>query len=91
MEPTIICLNSEALEELIDKIVIYINQVHQMETNDWITTETAMQLLGISSSTTLSRLRSEGKIRYSQPMHKVILYSRKSIWDYLNNHAKNTF
>lgn len=87
----IISLNSDAFLALIDKIVTYVKQAHDLQDNDWLSTEQAMNLLQISSPTTLSKLRNEGQIRYSQPMHKLILYSRTSILAYLDKHAKNTF
>jgi len=50
-----------------------------------------MQLLRITSRTTLQKLRDEGSIRFSQPTRKLILYDRDSILQYLENHAKDTF
>jgi hypothetical protein len=50
-----------------------------------------MQLLNIKSKTTLQKLRDEGKIRFSQPQKKIILYDRDSIDTYLQQHARNTF
>ena len=91
MEPKIIHLDSEALEALIDKVVGYIKHVHQIKDIDWISTEEAMKLLQITSPTTLSRLRKEGKVKYSQPMHKVVLYSRESIVSYLNKNSRDVF
>ncbi len=37
------------------------------------------------------KLRDEGKIRFSQPEKKIILYDLDSIHAYLNHHAKSTF
>lgn len=53
----------------------------------WIGDDEAMHLLRIKSKTTLQRLRDEGSIRFSQPMHKVILYDRESILDYIEEHS----
>ncbi|MEP7218857.1 MAG: helix-turn-helix domain-containing protein [Bacteroidota bacterium] len=50
-----------------------------------------MRLLNIKSRTTLQKLRDEGKIRFSQPQKKIILYDRDSIEAYLQKHAHNTF
>jgi hypothetical protein len=87
----IISLESPAFKVLIEKLIAYVRHVHDLQDNDWISTEQAMNLLQISSPTTLSKLRNEGQIKYSQPMHKLILYSRTSILAYLDKHAKNTF
>ncbi len=87
----IISLESSAFHALIDKVLAYVKDAHDLNDTDWLSTQRAMELLQITSPTTLSRLRNEGKIKYSQPMHKIILYSRQSILDYLDKHAKHTF
>ncbi|MEZ2413922.1 helix-turn-helix domain-containing protein [Muriicola sp. E247] len=53
--------------------------------------EEAMHILRIKSTTTLQKLRDEGKIRFSQPQKKIILYDRDSLNVYLENHARETF
>jgi hypothetical protein len=50
-----------------------------------------MTMLRITSKTTLQKLRDEGKIRFSQPEKKLILYDVDSIYEYLNKHARDTF
>ncbi len=55
----------------------------------WISPNEAMQLL-ITSKTTLQKLRDEGKIRFSQPEKKLILYDIHSIDEYLEKYAKKT-
>jgi len=45
----------------------------------WILVEDALKLLGIGK-TTLQKLRNEGKIIFSQPSRKVILYDIQSIF-----------
>ncbi len=57
----------------------------------WIDGDEAMRLLNITSKTTLQRLRDEGKIRFSQPQKRIILYDRNSIDDYLELHAREPF
>ena len=59
--------------------------------NKWILEEEAMKMLGKIGKTQLWRLRSKGKIRYSQPSRKIILYDRDSILEYLEKHAHDTF
>lgn len=89
----IICLESEALEALIDRVVLYIKEAHDLKGKEelWITPEEAKKKLNISSDTTLMHLRNQGKIRYTQPMRKLILYDRLSIEEYLQENAKDTF
>ena len=50
-----------------------------------------MTMLRITSKTTLQKLRDEGKIRFSQPEKKLILYDVGSIYEYLNKHARDIF
>lgn len=84
------CLEDKAFYELLDNVIAYVKENHQ-EKNRWISDEEAMRLLNIKSKTTLQSLRDEGKVRYSQPQKKIILYDRLSIDTYLEKHAKNTF
>ena len=57
----------------------------------WIDGEEAMLLLNIKSTTTLQKLRDEGKIRFSQPQKKIILYDRDSISEYIERYVRETF
>ena len=50
-----------------------------------------MRELRIKSTTTLQKLRDEGKIRFSQPQKKIILYDRNSIVEYIEQHVRETF
>lgn len=88
----VICLQSEAFYELIDTVVNRVKMDRQGHTLDkWISDSEAMQMLRISSKTTLAVLRDGGDIRFSQPRKKIILYDRESINQYLEKHAKDTF
>ncbi len=53
--------------------------------SDWIRTEKAKKLLGVKSKSKMQQLRDYGEIEFTQP-GKIILYSKKSIIDYLNRH-----
>lgn len=48
----------------------------------WISREEAMQKLRITSKTTLQKLRDEGKIRFSQPEKKIILYDVSPAYEF---------
>jgi len=50
-----------------------------------------MGILKIKSTTTLQKLRDEGKIAFSQPQKKIILYDRDSINEYIAAHVRETF
>ena len=87
----VICLQDDAFYALIKEVVNQIKQENNLKTDKWITGEEAMKKLRITSKTTLQTLRDEGKIRFSQPMKKHILYDSDSIDEYLDKHSKGTF
>ena len=87
----VICLESEALFSLVEQVVERIKEKNNITHDKWIDGETAMKLLGIKSKTTLQFMRDNGKIRFTQPKRKIILYDRDSIMEFLDNNAKDTF
>ncbi len=88
----VVCLQEEAFYKLFDKVVEHLKQNQKEETPfKWIDGDEAMKLLSITSKTTLQKLRDEGKIRFSQPQRRIILYDRNSIDEYLELHARETF
>ncbi len=87
----VVCIEEQAFYSLFDKVVDYVDQKYQKKQRQWIDGEEAMELLNISSKTTLQKLRNEGKIRFSQPQPRIILYDSHSINEYLDKHARNTF
>jgi hypothetical protein len=87
----IICMESEAFYALVDRVVDRLKKQHKKEQNIWIDEEEAMELLRIKSKTTLQKFRDQGKIRFTQPTRKLILYDRNSILEFLESHAKDTF
>ena len=96
MDPThfsanIICLETQAFYALIEEVVERIREKETGGQELWIGESEAMKLLGIKSKTTLQKYRDEGKIRFSQPSRKVILYDRGSILGFIEQNAKDTF
>ena len=87
----VICLEDRAFYALIDEVVARLKEKQGQDLDKWVSGEQAMQLLNIKSKTTLQTLRDEGKIRFSQPQKKIILYDRDSINTYLEQNAQNTF
>jgi hypothetical protein len=87
----VICLESKAFYALIEEVVDRIEKKENIVEEKWISDIEAMQLLRISSKTTLQKLRDEGAIRFTQPSKKLILYDRKSLLEYLEKHVKETF
>ncbi|MEP7165220.1 MAG: helix-turn-helix domain-containing protein [Ferruginibacter sp.] len=87
----IICLEEAAFYKLVEQVVERLNNSKGEKKEKWISDEEAMGLLHIKSKTTLQKLRDEGKIRFSQPQRKLILYDRDSIDEYIEKNARNTF
>jgi len=57
----------------------------------WIKDAEAMELLGITSKSTLQKYRDEGKLRFSQMSKKIILYDRESINEFIESKVKEPF
>ncbi len=89
--PDIICLHSEAFYALVNEVGNRIKKEQKLPQDKWIDDAQTMKLLRISSKSTLQKLRDEGKIRFSQPTRKIILYDRDSIFEYLESYAKDSF
>ncbi|MDQ7959852.1 helix-turn-helix domain-containing protein [Flavobacterium lindanitolerans] len=87
----VICLEEKAFYELVEQVVERLKEKNNATRDKWVSNEEAMRLLNIKSKTTLQKLRDEGKIRYSQPEKKIILYDTDSIYAYLENNSKDTF
>lgn len=87
----VICLQDDAFYALVDEVVGRIKRENNIKEDKWINGDEAMRLLNIKSKTSLQNLRDEGKIRFSQPQKKVILYDRDSINTYLESNAHETF
>lgn len=87
----VICLEEAAFYALVDQVFARLKDQLGENKEKWISDKDAMELLNITSKTTLQKMRDEGKIRFSQPQKKIILYDRDSIESFLELHAKNTF
>lgn len=86
----VICLQDEAFFVPVDRVVEHIKDKYSVKEDKWISDEEAMRKLRITSRSTLQKFRDQGKIRYTQPEKKLILYDADSIQEYLEKHAKNT-
>ena len=87
----VICLQDEAFYILIEEVVKRVKEKNGIKEDKWISPEEAMQKLRITSKTTLQKFRNEGRIRFSQPEKKIILYDIDSINQYLEKHAQDTY
>ena len=83
----VITMEEQSFYELIDKVLEEVEQKFGKKEPEWLQEKEAMQLLGIRSKTTLQKLRDTSAIRYTQPRHKIILYHRVSLLNYLEEHA----
>ncbi len=87
----VIVIDSEAFEELKKEFRTYVKQAvaevlaekKTAEDSDWIPLSDAQELLPFKSKTSWQKLRDTDIIKFTQFGRK-ILYSRKSIIDYLN-------
>lgn len=87
----VICLEDEAFFALLDRAVEHLKTTLNVKQDKWISSEEAMRRLNITSKTTLQKFRDEGRIRYTQPDKKIILYDADSIDAYLEKHSKEMF
>ena len=87
----VICLDEPAFYALIEQVVSRLKEGNGQRKEKWVSDEEAMKMLNITSKTTLQKFRDEGKIRFSQPQKKIILYDTESIEAFLNKNARNTF
>jgi len=87
----VICLQDEAFYAMIERVIDRIKEKTSVKSDKWISGEEAMRILRITSKTTLQKLRDEGKIRFTQPEKKIILYDAGSINEYLGKHTNETF
>lgn len=89
----VICFEDHAFYALVDKLEAYIDskRPQPLQGDKWISGEEAMRMLRITSKTTLQKFRDEGKIRYSQPEKKIILYDSDSIRDFIEDFTYETF
>lgn len=88
----VICIEEKAFYTLLNRVVKQVVSEMKTDTPDkWVGKKEAMQLLKIKSATTLQKFRDEGKIRFSQPERKHIVYDRDSINEYLEAHVMEPF
>lgn len=85
----LICLEYAAFYALIGKVEKRLTD-GKPKTEKWVSGQ-AMQMLRITSKATLQKFRDEGKIRFSQPEKKIILYDTDLIYEFVNKNARETF
>ena len=76
------------LENVINYVIDYVQKQaleHNKYNVTWISQQSAMKLLQISSLSTLLKIRSKSNIRYTKLSNKIVLYDKSSILDFLND------
>jgi len=87
----VINIEEEAFDTLVEQVVQRILKKIDTKQDQWISGPEAMKKLRLKSKTTLQKLRDDGKIRFTQPEKKIILYDQNSIDQFLEKHAKEIF
>lgn len=93
MEPdvTVICIESPALHKLVRSVITELRKNTPEAAERWINADEAKRLLGVSSPSSLQKLRDEGKIRFAKMASRNILYDRESIMNYVESRVQETF
>ena len=86
----VIVFEEESYWQHIHEVVKRVKET-QKEEKIWIDEPEAMELLSIKSKSEMWKMRSQGKIRYSQPSRKIIKYDRLSILKFLEDNVKDKF
>lgn len=81
----------DLIEEIAQRVCQYLQEQSIISTQQWINEKDAMALIGITSKTSLLKLRNSGQVRFSKVFNKNIMYDRASIIELLNKHAHETF
>jgi len=87
----IICVESEAFYKLLEEVLRHFKNTESKSPDKWISGAEAMKMLRIKSKATLQKMRDEGRIRFTQPEKKIILYDADSIRDYLDDFVYEPF
>lgn len=84
-------MEDKAFYSLLDRVMERLKEKYEIKEDKWISGDEAMKKLRITSKTTLQKFRDEGRIRFTHPDKKIILYDVDSIHEYLERHSKDTF
>lgn len=88
----IICIRTDAYYKLLEETIDRLGEKQKNAPEEkWISGTEAMKMLRIKSRATLQKLRDEGKIRFTQPEKKIILYDVESIHAYLDDFIYEPF
>lgn len=84
-------MESAAFYKLLSLLLEQFKLTNKPTQDKWISGPEAMTMLRIKSKCTLQKYRDEGRIRFSQPDKKTILYDADSIRDFLEDFVYEPF
>ena len=84
----VICLEDQAFYSLVEIVVARLKDSLNTKEDRWISGEEAMKMLVSQAKPLFKNLGMKGKIRFSQPEKKIILYDVHSIEEYLNTNTR---
>jgi len=87
----IVCMESEAFYKLLEQVLERFKLNQPVQGDKWISGPEAMKMMRIKSKATLQKMRDEGRIRFTQPEKRIILYDADSIRDYLEDFVYEPF
>ncbi len=82
----LIIIENQAYFALLGETFEYIERKLTPPEPVWVTPEKAMEMINCGTST-LQKLRNEGRIVYSQISSKIILYKYESLLEFLESHV----
>lgn len=80
-------INQEDLYQLVYEVISHIEKEQAVPKQRYVSKQTCMEVLGITSSTTLQSLRDSQKIEFTYvgEGRRKILYKLSSLYDYLDS------
>ena len=81
-----IIIENQAYFALLSETIQFIESKMTPPEPVWVSPEKALEMLNCGTST-LQKLRNEGRIVYSQISSKIILYKYESLLEFLENHV----
>jgi hypothetical protein len=81
----------EDIERIANRLAELLQDKFAIQSQQWINEQEVMDMTGLKSKGAILKLRQQGKIKYTQPYKRIIMYDKKSILDFLKNHVRETF
>lgn len=92
----IVILLKSDFTSLLTKVDLILSKIDKYNNNnfqyldDWITEKSVKKILGLST-TSLWKLRKEGKLEFSKPNNSAVYYSKDSILKWIESNKKAAF